>query len=203
MIGSTWLTKFSLVLILCGVILGCSTNKVTTTERSAVEMALLSASADQSLNNLKGPTPYYSRFYIDEKNFEAADEEYILRSMRLYLLKKGMHSVDNPKEADVIVYPRAAVSAIDDSNFLLGIPTLPFALPGIGNATLPEIALFAKRKQLGRNRLGMYAVNVSDNRLAFDLGMASGEKFYTRYVVLFFFGFAHTNINNHQKDSKD
>lgn len=188
------LSLLTTLLILAATV-GCSTGKITTTERSAVEMALISESVSRTLTKLTGPTLYYQRAYIDDSELEAPDKTFIVSSLRLHLGKMGMHVVDDKDQADVIIHPRAAIAAMDDSSFLLGIPEIPIPIPGSGTVHLPEVAFFKRNKQIGVNRMGLYGIDAKDNSLAFDMGNAASTAYYTRWSLLIFISFRTTDLS--------
>lgn len=198
MIGTTQaraLKLFLLVPVAMLLIAGCATSKVTSTERTAVEMALLSQSAEDTLSKLDdGTVLYYDRFWIDEEQFQTVDEEFILSTLKLFLLRKGMKAVDKAEDADVLVYPRAANAAMDESKSMIGIPSLPIVIPGAGSVETPEVALYKQHTQAGVNRMGLYGIDAKDRSLAFDFGTEASRKTYTRWTLLFFINFATTNL---------
>lgn len=192
-----------IVLILCVVALtSCSTYKTTNTPRGAIEQALLSEAAERSLAALEGKTVLYKRFYLDETPFEAYDEQFILSALRLRLLSLGLHSVSSEKDADLIVYPRAAVAAIDESSSLLGIPSVPIPFPGVGTIPTPELALLKKIRLVARNKIGVYAIDANDRSLAFDMKTASANTYYTRWTILFIISFSKSDLTEPYKMPK-
>lgn len=186
--------KQAFALLILVTLFGCSTGKFTTTERTALERALLSESAEMSLMGLENPGMRDQAFYLETGEFEAVDEEYIISALRGKLLSFGMKVVDNKEDADLVVYPRSAIANMDESEALIGIPELPMALPGIGAMKLPELALFKRFSQRGHSKIGVYGVEQEENRLAFDLGRSVGSRYYTRWTVLFLITFATTDL---------
>ena len=193
------------ILITCLAFLaGCTTTKTSTTARTAVEMALMSESAKRAIDELDdGAVGPYQRFFIDENYFVATDQEYMLSALRRALLNKGLHSVESEEDADIIVQPRIAAAAIDENKGMLGVPSVPAALPGIGAIELPELALYKKFKQQAVNKMGVFAINADDRSLAFDWGEGSGEAYYTRYTVLFLITFRTTDLNEPYRKPKE
>ncbi len=173
----------------------CTTSKITTTTRSAVEMALLSQSAESALLQLRGDLPAGSRFYMDTSEFEASDEDFVLSTLRLELLRHGMLAVDEEEDAEIVVIPRAAISAIDEGSTLIGLPEFGIPVPGAGMFATPELALFKRHKQEAITRLGYYGINREDASLAFDKGTSAASNTYTRWTVLFVITFRTTNLS--------
>lgn len=175
---------------------GCSTSTTSTTPRTAVEMALISEAAERCLGQLRaeGEIPYET-FTIDDSQFEATDEEFMLSALKLYIMREtSLAYVADAEAADVVVYPRAAVAALDESRVLLGMPEIPVPVPGVGVLNTPELALFGTHKQIGRARLGAFAVDADTGRLVADMGIHAARTRYTRWRILFFISFATTDL---------
>lgn len=109
-------------------------------------------------------------------------------------MKNGLKEAPKAEEAELSVRGRAAVSAIDDSEFLIGLPSIPVIIPGAGSINLPEIVLLGMKKQRGMSRMGMYAVTKSDGSLVHDFGTAADRTHYVRWRFLFIFSFRHTDL---------
>jgi hypothetical protein len=182
------------ILLIAGLIAGCSTGKTSTTDRTAVELALLSETAELALMRLNEAEMEGKSFYLDTSEFKAVDQEYIISTLRLRLLDMGMKLSEKREEADVIVYPRSAIANMDETKVLIGIPALPIAIPGIGAVELPELALFKRMHQRAHNKIGVYAIDSKDRSLAFDLDRSSGTRYYTRWTILIVINFRTTDL---------
>ncbi len=108
------------------------------------------------------------------------------------LLAAGLKA-GGKKTADLFVYPSVANAAIDDNGLFLGIPEIPVPIPNVGTIAFPELALFKHEVQRGRNRMNVYGHHGS-GELAFRTETGSTEKFYSRWVVLFFIAFRTTDL---------
>ncbi|CAN5297123.1 hypothetical protein BH09SUM1_BH09SUM1_09280 [soil metagenome] len=172
----------------------CATGRSTTTDRTAVEEALLSESAERALVKMSGDRLFYNRCFIEDSELKAPDKEYVLSALRLRMAKLGMHPVAKQEDADIIIYPRAGMAGIDDSGTLIGIPAIPLVVPGGGSVTTPELALFKRAKQIGRTKLGLYGIDAKSRFIAFDFDRQSGQAYYTRWTLLFIITFASTDL---------
>ncbi|MBI1289767.1 hypothetical protein GC173_00790 [bacterium] len=181
------------LLIAVATFAGCSTSRTTTTPRTAIEQALVSQSAEWALEKFEDPNMSGKTFTFDDSQFDAVDKAFSLSALRLQLLKFGLKEA-KADEAELIARPRSAVSSIDDSSFLIGIPELPIIIPGAGSVSIPEIALLGYNKQIGMNRMGMYAAERESGSLAHDFGISASRAHYVRWRVLFFISFRHTNL---------
>lgn len=187
------------LLILAISLAGCSTTTTSTTPRTAVEIALLTEAGEITVSQLDaGQHIFYNRFFIDGDEYSTYEKEYMLSAIRRHLLLQGMHSVEKREDADVIVHVRNGVLAIDESRTLIGIPEIPLPIPSAEGGgrfiSTPELALFRRHVQIARSRLGLYGTETVTNGLAFDMGTATAERYYTRWVFFFFISFRTTNL---------
>jgi hypothetical protein len=188
------LSRLLALLVVAVAFVGCSTSRTTTTARTAVEQALISQSAEFTLNKFDEADLAGRTFAFDDSQFEATDKGFASSALKLHVLKSGMREAGKADEAEVAVRPRAAISAIDDSSFLLGIPSLPIVIPGAGSVSIPEVALLGYNKQVGVSRMGMYAIDKADGALLHDYGIQASRAHYVRWRVFFFISFRHTNL---------
>ncbi len=185
----------ALSILLCFVIpaLGCYTNRVTTTARSAVEQALLSQSAESTLADQTIPAELRGKsYFLVESQFEATDGKWVIAQVHQKLLAAGLKA-GGKKTADIFVYPAVANAAIDDWEWLLGVPSLPVPIPQVGVITTPEAAIFKYTTQRGRNRMNLYGHHGS-GELAFQTATGSTEKYFSRWTLLFILSFHTTDL---------
>jgi hypothetical protein len=174
---------------------GCASTRNSTTQRTAVEMALISTALDNNLALLEANESLAGKsFYFNDAQYQALDEEYALSAIRLHLLQQGLRETTKAEEADFEVRPRSAFLAIDDFKFFIGIPSIPIIVPGAGTITTPELALFKRDKQIGRSRLGLYAVSNEDGALVHDYGVRGAQSYLTNWVILFLIKFRNTDL---------
>ena len=108
---------------------GCSTWKVTDTQRTAVEQLLLSTSADIAASKIALPSLRGQTAFLDDKSFEATDKPYAVSALRERLGSSGILLVDDAKAADVIIEARSGALATDNYIFLLGLPAVKIPIP--------------------------------------------------------------------------
>lgn len=181
--------------ILLGLLLaGCSTTRTTTTARTPIEQALMSASAADSIRAVSLQDMQGASFKLDASEIVSSDKDVIVSMVRQQLLEGGMIEAPDAAKADVTVHARVDFSAIDDSSTLLGVPELPIPVPAVGTFQSPEIAFFKQVTQLGRNKAAFYGVRNSDGSLAFLAEPGAGQRFYRRWTILFLISFRTTNL---------
>jgi len=188
-----------LLLVLAATLSACTTTTISTTPRTAVEIALLTEAAEATISQIDPEVLYYyERFMIDTAEFDAYEKSYIINAMRRRFLEHGMHLANERSQADLIIYPRSGVSALDESRVFIGIPAIPLPIPSVdgagGFASTPEIAFYKKDTQISRSRLGVYGVDSRSGIMAFDLGTLASQRYYTRWTFLGLIGFRTTDL---------
>lgn len=174
---------------------GCANTKDTTTSRSAVEQALMSQTARESIETLDSLQALAGMSYkIDDSRLVSADKDVILAQINQELLENGLNQAKGD-EADLTLMPYADYSAIDQGKYLIGIPSILLPAPGGGQVPLPEIALFKRDRQEGRNSIGLVATKDEDGSLAFSHDPEYAARYYTRYTVLFLINFNHSDLD--------
>ena len=155
----------------------------TDTARSATEQLLLSHSVDRAVGDLGLACAENRKAYMDVSFFSSVDKEYYLASIKNMLLKSGAMPTGE-KEADVIIVPRVGALGTDYSEFLIGIPKIPIAIPGAGAFETPEIALFKVATQRATTKLRIFAYD-SKTRKHLDTKSAFGSAVFKKYIILF------------------
>lgn len=183
---------------------GCMTGRTTTTNRSAIEQALLSQSAEASIEAMDFSSLAGKTYLLKKDYCSATDCEYLLGTLQRKLLRSGLAAADDEKSTktaanpantpDLIIYPSVAHAAVDDSSLLIGFPEIPMAIPGVGAFTIPETAFFKHGTQKGCNRMVVFGKDAKTKRLAFSTEVVSSQKHYDRWVLLFVFSFRDTDL---------
>lgn len=173
---------------------GCSLDRSSTTARTAIEQALLSTAADRSILGLDAPELSGHSFFVENRDLEGVDVEYVRAALSESLLRSGMNEANSPEDAEILVYPRLAYAAVDDSGFIFGIPEMSMPVIGMGALPIPEMALFKVGRQEGKNRLAVHGVWRADGSLAFRINPAAGYAYHTRWTVFFFFSWRTTDL---------
>lgn len=177
---------------LCGLLLtvgpllaGCSLGRKTDTARTAIEQLLLSTAADRALGGVECKELKGRKVFLDVSNLEAYDKGYVIGSLRDQLGECGVRLVADAKEADVILEARSGALAIDGSEFLLGIPSLPIPVPGAGVLQTPELAFFKKVNQQGVAKFAMNSRDKQTGKQVHSTGPLAGTAYYNRFTILF------------------
>lgn len=180
----------SMVILAALLAAGCTSGRITTTTRTAVEQALLSQTTEESIGKMKFDG-LSGKVFIRKDYCTVPDSEYIIGTLQKHFLDMGLAVADDctTVSADTVVYPVVAHGGIDDTTVMIGVPSIPMTLGNLGNVTLPEIALFKYSSQTARNRMYVMAKNMKTKKLTCETETVATEKYYDRYVLFFVFSF--------------
>lgn len=187
---------FTLLLpILLFVVTGCASTRVTTTERTAVEQALLTTTANDVVMAIEPVSLQGRTFEIATDEFDGVEKNYIVSALTERMLAEDGRLPSGDERAQVRVHPRIDYHNIDDARFMIGFPEVPIPVPGAGTFQTPEIAFFKRDAQKGRTGMKLFAVETDDNSLLFSSEPPPSMRNYTRWTLLIFFNFRTTNLD--------
>lgn len=181
-------------MVLALLLIGCSTTRSTTTARTAIEQALLSQTAKRVVDEMDFSTLAGKSFVMKEDKFDATDGKYVLAALQEQLLESKLKVAAKDDDADVLIYPRVAAAAIDDTTSFVGVPSLPLIIPGAGGVTIPELALYKLQRQYGRNRMGVHGQYTKTGELAVSVPEIAKQSYYSRWTILFLISFRTTDL---------
>lgn len=143
------------LVILVGLLGGCTTARVTDPARTATEQFLLSAAGELAVAQLSVEPLRGRRAYVDATYFAALEQQFMIGELRAHLLMNGVMLVPKREDAEIVIEPRSGGVGIDKYDFLVGIPAFPIgsALDAVGGPavpiTTPELALVKNLRQWG------------------------------------------------------
>jgi hypothetical protein len=172
---------------------GCAYTRITTTDKTAIEQALMSQSIAPSIDTIRAGHLAGRSFWLDASEVQSPAKDYIVSRIRQRLLLDGLTIAKSQDEADLLLHARTEFSGIDDSNFLLGLPAIPIPI-GASTLSLPELALYKRERQAGRNQIALYGVERETGALGFESLGEPGQQRYTRYTFLIFFNLRTTTL---------
>jgi hypothetical protein len=178
---------------------------MTSTERTAVEQALITQASSEAICSFKFDELQGRKFILvadeliqnnrSEDKLENRDLPFILSRLTNHLLEAGMELATDYSQAEVSFHPRIDYAQIDDSDFLIGMPTIPLPVPGVGTVETPEMALFGNSTQYGRAKFSLYGVDRKTGKLIFNQETEPSQKHYSRWSALLIFGWRTTNLD--------
>lgn len=189
------LARLFTIAVVCMYFAGCAMTRTTTTDRTAIEVALLTETASESIKSLELP-PLAARTYdLVDEGFDAPEKDFILSEFHELLLKaNGLRNTGEADDAELLIEPRVNFAHIDDDKFLLGIPSIPIPIPGAGALSTPEIALLGLETQKGRSGFSLYGHERESGALVFSDRSEAREHRFRRYTFLIFFKFRTTTL---------
>lgn len=195
------------ILVLLTIVLilnSCAATRVTTSEKTAVEQAILSETIERNLNSIKLPKGQGRLVFVDshelkqvscgDKKCFSVDAAISYNFIVQKLLSSGFRITEKRDKADLIVYPRLEFVGIDDSDSLIGFPSIPIPMPGVGTVQTPEISIFGSKNQYGRAKFNILAVDAKEGSLIFSETARSRGAYYKRWSALIIFGWRTTNL---------
>src|SRR5579872_2066133 len=184
-----WVVMMMLAMLLTG----CTLERKTEPQRTATEEMLISSAADRAVDGLKLDVKG-KKVFVDASDYKGLDPEYTVAAVHEWVLKDGAMLVGDRKAADLVVEMRNGAQSIDQHEFLIGIPSFNLPIPLTGNAlTIPEIALYSKKQDIGVSKLVVVAY---DSRGDYDAssGPVYGFAHKRRYKVLLFIGWSNQDF---------
>src|SRR5271155_4705962 len=136
---------------------GCAINNTTNPVRSATEQLLLSTAADHALQSANLKVFENRTVFLDTNYFDSYDSKYALGTIRDALSRAGAILEDSATNSDIIVEVRSGALSIDNSSFLIGIPSIGAPIPLTGAIQTPELAFYKSQKQHSVAKIALLA----------------------------------------------
>lgn len=148
-------------MMLCALLVGCGTTRLTDTQRTATEQLLISNAVDQAVSqldfrSLAGKAVFFDPQYLDG----TVDRGYLVSSLRQHLLANGCSIQEDRTKATYVMEARSGGIGTDRHSLLIGVPqmTVPTFIPG-QPSQIPEIPFAKKTDQNGIAKIAVYAYN--------------------------------------------
>ena len=141
--------------------------------------------------------PSYTPSFVSnvEENWHQISPNYLKLTFEKNLLEQGVLVLDKKEDADFSLKLVFDVASIDDSDFVLGLPSVPVPVATSGTSVqTPEISLFSNATQTGKVRFSIYGKEIQTGKLAFLKKSEPIKKFYSRWSLLFIFGWRVTDL---------
>jgi hypothetical protein len=174
---------------------GCTSIRMTQTPRSILEQqlevqALERAISQLSIEQLKGKSVSLELFGLNQNDLPFAVE-----LIHVWLVKQGVHVVQDQEATDLRLKVFAKVLAVDQAEVLLGTPEFTFfGIP------IPAIAFYRHLLNRGRVDLQMYIFDQKLETLIDELPVSLGKAKYDRYTILFIISWTSSNLDKKPKE---
>ncbi len=172
---------------------GCTTVKTTTTARSATEQLLLSTATDHALRNIGLEIFSGRKVFLDTTYFDSYDSKYVIGTLRDAISRAGALLEENATNSDIIIEARTGALAIDGSETLFGVPSMPVPVPLAGVLQTPEVAFYHAQKQRSVAKIALLAFAKQSREHVYSSGPLDGKS-YDKQYKLFFVSWIRTDV---------
>ncbi|MDY0874131.1 DUF6655 family protein [Dongia rigui] len=174
----------------------CTSMRNTEPARTATEQLLLSTAAEAQAQSLDFGVPAGKKVFVEPANFEGYDAKYAVAAIREQALRKGLHLVQEKKDAECIIEIRAGALSADQKKLLVGIPSFDLPVPLAGGAfTFPEIAFYKRQTDMGVAKFSAAAYDAKEGTLIATASPAPSASYTKETVLLFFISWSDDNLN--------
>jgi hypothetical protein len=152
---------------------GCMSvdNKITGTSRAGAEQMLLTGTSDRAISLVDFRPLSGARVYLDTSNVKAADEGWVIFSLRRALAANGALLVAASAEAQVIVEAAVGAYGTDEKDHRFSLPSLSF----LGTLPIPTggasaSALVRRNRQDAIVKLALFGYDAQTRALVWESG---------------------------------
>src|SRR4051812_32337926 len=158
---------------------GCGTTRSTDTNRTATEQLLVSDAIDRAVQSMSLQTLAGQTVFLDDSRLgDVLDKNYLISSLRQYLLANGCQLKDKRDDADFVVEARAGAVGTDRSDLLFGLPSMnvpQIALVQPVAAVIPEIPIAKRKDQRGIAKIAVFAYHRQTGAPVWQSGLVHEE----------------------------
>jgi len=190
----TRVAKLVCGLCLVAALCGCSTVRESTPPRTATEELLLSAAVNRALAGQRLAWLEGKKTFLDDKYFEGYDKGHALGAIRELLSANGALLVNSQPEAQVVVEARCRVLSMDNSSFLIGIPTLAIPLSLTTTVPTPEVALYKRKRADTLAEFALFAYDRASGRYLQSVRPMRGRAHLHRFTLLVVISWKKTDV---------
>lgn len=177
----------------------CGVSRMSTTDKSAVERALIVESLEGAIKTVDVSALSGKRFSIkpvDQLSLGPRVEIGVAMLeglVRKHLLAAGAIVAGKDEQPDVIVEPLLHYAQLDENKMVLGLPAFPVPVAGSILKT-PEVALLGVDQQYGRSKVSLVLTDTESGTQVDQGDSPVSERVYDRWTVLIFFGWRNTDL---------
>ena len=183
---------------------GCSSVRMTTTERSILEQQLMVQGIARAVDGFDLTQFYGKRVSLEvtglSDNDVAFTKEYlhvhlgkngiqVVTDKNIYLDKNGIQMVTDTADVDFKIKVLAPVLAVDQAETLVGTPQFTFL--GI---PIPAIVIYRKVSNKSHAEIEMYVYDAKTDAMTTALPLGVGKAAFNSYTVLFIISWTSTDV---------
>ncbi len=175
--------------VLCLLVAGCGSARVTLKARSGLEQQLLVRALERAvarldLSRLVGKPVALDLFALTE------DKAFAKEFVTARLEQRGVHVVADAAKADLRLKILASVLGVDRSETLLGVPAFTVAV-----VTVPELALFKWVRYQGLSEVEILVFDGRSDRFVDAVPAGVGKAMYDEFTVLILISFTRSDLD--------
>jgi hypothetical protein len=193
--------------VLIGLVAGCSTTqRITHSQRTAVEQLLISGAVTRSLSPAPGdplriPLPPQASVVLETAGIStaagvSADQDLLQHALAGWLGQQGYFVQKEEKNAAYRVHVIVDALGTELGETFVGMPpvqslVIPFSLP--------ELSLYKAKHQTGYVKFHMNVFEILSGRLVGASPIFIADTYYSDYTILFLISFISTNLEAHPR----
>ncbi len=175
--------------VLCLLVAGCGSARVTLKARSGLEQQLLVRALERAvarldLSRLVGKPVALDLFALTE------DKAFAKEFVTARLEQRGVQVVADAAKADLRLKILASVLGVDRSETLLGVPAFTVAV-----VTVPELALFKWVRYQGLSEVEILVFDGRSDRFVDAVPAGVGKAMYDEFTVLILISFTRSDLD--------
>lgn len=140
------------VLLFSAALAGCTSTRMSNTDRTGVEQLLISNAIDQAIESNEFSSVQDRNVFVQDKYLDCTDKPYILGTLRSRVLDAGGRLVEDAAHADVVMEIRSGGIGTDSTDKYFGLAGL--AVPGLP-FELPDVRVWEKNIQYGTAKIAI------------------------------------------------
>ena len=169
---------------------GCTTTRVTQTQRSGVEQELLVRSVERAVARLDLSGFAGKRVALDVYAL-TGDQGFTKEFIAAQLTARGVEVVPDPGKSDLRLKIFATVLGVDHGESLFGVPAMAVPVLAI---PVPEIALFKWARNRGHSEVEVFAYDPRTEQFVHAIPAAVGRAKYEEYTILIWINFTSDDL---------
>ncbi len=159
---------YFIVAVALSMLTGCVTTKQTDTARTGVEQLLLSTATDQALDKVDLAPIAHAKVFVDTQYLDCVDKNYVIVSLHQRLLRQDCKLVEKREDAEVVVEVGAGSLGTDRTEWFVGIPEIPLAMPS--PISIPKLSVFTRTRAMGTAKICVVALDVKTHQAVINSG---------------------------------
>jgi hypothetical protein len=145
---------------------------------------LISTAADTALRDVDFSWLKAKKVFVEEKYFDSYDKGYVMSLIRERIAAGGGLLTSTNGSADVVVEIRSGALSINNSELLVGLPSMTLPVPLTGPVPTPEIAIYSRKADKSIAKLALFAYERASSKYIKSVGPMSGTAYFRLYRAL-------------------